>query len=248
MEELQKYREEARLRHQRKQEQERELEREREQQQQEEAKKEKDHSTIYEMLADWDRVVETINQDMILSLHLLYPILTEEKMDLVRRYERLDEIQERVVRLVNRLNDLNEKVEKNTNLDEVREMSVMMQQIIVQSGVDITIQEMNTDGDADFCRELQDEEMKSFPSFPVPSSPYSSSHEEYEDKEMFASSASSSSSVSSKAFVSLSTTKGMRLQTLRALARSHGIDFDETESRRELAMRLASHGLIRIEE
>lgn len=241
MEELQKYREEARLRYQRKQEEakefEKEIEREREKQREEEAKKERDHSSIYEMLADWDRVVEMLNQDMILSLHLLYTILTEERMDLVRKYDRVDEVQDRVICLVNRLNELNEKVEKNTNLDEVREMSVMMQQIIVQSGVDITIQEMNTDGDADFCRELQKEE--SFPSF----------HEEYEEKEMLLPLLpSSSSSSSSKAFVSLSTTKGMRLQTLRALARSHGIDFDEKESRRELAMRLASHGLVRIEE
>lgn len=245
MEELQKYREEARLRYQRKQEEEREfekeMEREREKQREEEAKKERDHSSIYEMLADWDRVVEMLNQDMILSLHLLYTILTEERMDLVRKYDRMDEVQERVVRLVNRLNDLNEKVEKNTNLDEVREISVMMQQIIAQSGVDITIQEMNTDGDADFCRELQNEEEKM--SLPFPSFPY----EEYEEKkEMLLPSSSSSSS--SKAFVSLSTTKGMRLQTLRALARSHEIDFDEKEGRRELAMRLASHGLVRIEE
>lgn len=247
MDQLQDYREAARLRYQRKQDEEREREKEkikeREKQQEEENRKERDHSAIYEMLADWDHVVENMNQDMILSLHLLYTILTEEKMELIRNYDRLDEVQERVIRLVNRLNDLNEK--ENKNLDEVREMSAMMQQLIAQSGVDITIQEMNTDGDADFCRQLQEEEMKemNFPAFPVASF----SVQPVEEKEEKSSSSSSSSS-SSKAFVSLSTTKGMRLQTLRALARSHEIVFDEKENRRELAIRLASHGLVRIEE
>lgn len=251
MNHLKEYREEARLRYQRKLDEEKEKAKKQEEEVQreiiEKEKIEKDHSTIYEMLADWDHVVQNMNQDMILSLHLLYTILTEEKMELVRNYDRLDEVQERVIRLVNRLNDLNEK--ENKNLDEVREMSAMMQQLIAQSGVDITIQEMDTDGDLDYCRQLQEEEMKemNFPAFPV--LPVASfSVQPVEEKEEKSASSSSSSSSVSKAFVSLSTTKGMRLQTLRALARSHEIVFDEKESRRELAIRLSTHGLVRIEE
>jgi hypothetical protein len=144
---MEEYREKARLRY------ENEINKIKEE---EETKKEIEriHSEIYDDLEKWDEISESL-ENMTTKLALLLSILTEEFIEKLEKYDRLDEIQERVSNLVEKINDVCKKSE--SSLRETNEMNAIMKEIISLTKVEIPIQIMNTDDDEEVAKRLEQE-------------------------------------------------------------------------------------------
>ena len=144
---MEEYREKARLRY------ENEMNKIKEE---EENKKEieSDHAKIYDELVKWDEISESL-ENTTTKLALLLSILTEEFIEKLEKYDRLDEIQERVSNLVEKINDVCKKSE--SSLTQTNEMYAIMKEIISVTKVEIPIQIMNTDDDEEVAKRLEQE-------------------------------------------------------------------------------------------
>lgn len=144
---MEEYREKARLRY------ENEINKIKEE---EETKKEIEriHNEIYDDLKNWDEISESL-ENTTTKMALLLSILTEEFIEKLEKYDRLDEIQERVSNLVEKINDVCKKSE--SSLRETNEMYAIMKEIISMTKVEIPIQIMNTDDDEEVAKRLEQE-------------------------------------------------------------------------------------------
>lgn len=245
-------------------------EKEREKREKEESEKrekeekiERDHSFIYEKFEEWDQcVTEMKKKDVlhifdILDLHLLYSMVDEESpwMKLMDQYDRMDELQERVVSLVHFLNEVfneNRGKERKEDREQIREIYSIMKEMIEKTGSDIPIEMMDTERDEEISRQLQEQEdqemirmmqermpgMIGMPSV-VPR------HEEYYPIQEEKKEEMNDIPPPELPIVSLTSTRvGLRLPTLKALAKSHGLSCSGTK--RELAIMLESKRLVRI--
>jgi hypothetical protein len=222
------YSEQARLRYQsylqQKNEKEEKERLEQEERERKMTKIEEDQTMIYKQLEEWDSSWKNGQDEPIFTLHLLYSILTDDFILLIKEYDRLDELQERVVRLVNDLN--NQASLQKLSLESIREIYAVMKTVITKSETDISIEMMDTSGDADLCVRLQEEEEYI---------PYIQPVQENDEKD------------ENLPLVSLSSrVTGMRLVELKALAKSHG--FSCSGSKSELARMLEKEGLVRVVE
>ena len=131
----------------------------------------------------------------------------------------------------------------------------MMREIIERTGADIPIEMMDTERDEEISRQLQEEEdqemikmmhermpgMIEMPVFPR--------HEEYYPYPIHEEKKEEMNGLPPPVvpIVSLTSTRvGLRLPTLKALAKSHGLSCSGTK--RDLALMLESKGLVRIVE
>lgn len=233
MDALKEIREEARRRYEKerkeKEEKEREKEREKEIELERENAKEKDHSYIYDQFDEWDKLSQSVDVDRIVTLHLFYSILDDRFMKLLKQYDRLDELQDRVIKLVHNLNELSavQNGSNGSNLHEIREMANVMQMIIHLSEVDIPIEMMDTTNDEELSKNLH-----------YQLNQYIDEKDEKED-------IIHQEAVEILPTVSLSSTRvGLRLPAMRAIAKANGILLSGTK--KELAMRLAANGLIQL--
>lgn len=122
----------------------------------EESKKEieRNHAEIYDELVKWDEISESL-ENTTTKLALLLSILKEEFIEKLEKYDRLDEIQERVSNLVEKINDVCKNSE--SSLRETNEMYAIMKEIISLTKVEIPIQIMNTDDDEKVAKRLEQE-------------------------------------------------------------------------------------------
>lgn len=193
---------------------------------------EANHSYLYKQFDEWDRLNDEYYDDPIVTLHLYYSITMNPRfMKLLKDYNRLDELQERVVKLVHFLNDRD--LSSRFNLYEIREMADIMEKIIVIAEVDIPIEVMDTSDDEHLSKKLHDEL-----NFNV------DAYEKYEEekKEKVE---EEEKAIEILASVSLSSTRvGLRLPAMRLMAKSNGLSASGTKS--ELAIRLAEAGLVQL--
>ncbi len=231
---MQEYREQARQRFlQSVQEREEQLEQEK-RESEKQARIEDDHSYVYKQLEEWDRIAES-KQEEDIRLPLLCSMIDHESrfMKLLTQYDRMDELRERIVCLVHCLNEQCEQSKKS--LSEIRDIHSIMKEMIEQTGVDITIEMMDTHGDEELTRRLQEEENGFL--------------EEYEEKIDLPSSSLpsllSSSSSSSLPKVYLSSRGGLLLLEMKKLAKSNGIKFSGLD-KEHLAKLLEDRGLVEI--
>lgn len=256
MDKLMEVREEARRRYEEYYEREKREKKEKERQElttlENELKKEDDHTYIYEQFDEWDSLsLSKSDQDLgdiIVTLHLYYSLLNPYLMGLLKKYDRIDELQERVVKLVHFLNELSQK--NQFDLHEIREMGNVMEMMIRLSDVDIPIEMMDTTKDEELSKRLhaqlnnennennenienieniKDEEVKEEEKDEV-------KEEVKEEKE---------EAVEILPSVSLSSTRiGLRLPAMRAIAKANGIP--STGTKKELAERLSACHLVQI--
>lgn len=235
-----------------------------------EEKIERDHSFIYKQLEDWDQCVEEMKKKdfEILDLHLLYSMVDTDSpwMKLLSEYDRMDELQERVVRLVHFLNEIFEGnvTERSHNTcdnacdnQQLREIYSMMKEIIERTGSDIPIEMMDTERDEEISRQLQEEEdqemikmmQERMPGMIGMPSVFPRHEEYYPDYPIHEEKKEEMNGIPPPEvpIVSLTSTRvGLRLPTLKALAKSHGLSCSGTK--RDLALMLESKGLVRIVE
>lgn len=246
MDKLNEIRDAARKRYEEYYEQERREKKEREREElkklENEIKKEEDHSYIYRQFDEWDKL-NCEQEEPIVTLHLYYSILDPYLMSLLKEYDRMDELQQRVVKLVHFLNDLSLRDSNRFNLDEIREMAKIMDMIIRLSDIDISIEMMDTEHDEELSKTLH----------------YDLNHEVYEQKienvveekdENIEENVEEKEDGREEAVeilpsVSLSSTRvGLRLPAMRAIAKTNGILSSGTK--KELALRLAAKHLVQI--
>ena len=118
----------------------------------EESKKEIERN--HDELVKWDEISESL-ENTTTKLALLLSILKEEFIEKLEKYDRLDEIQERVSNLVEKINDVCKNSE--SSLRETNEMYAIMKEIISLTKVEIPIQIMNTDDDEKVAKRLEQE-------------------------------------------------------------------------------------------
>ena len=120
----------------------------------EEEENKKEIESDHDELVKWDEISESL-ENTTTKLALLLSILTEEFIEKLEKYDRLDEIQERVSNLVEKINDVCKKSE--SSLRETNEMYAIMKEIISVTKVEIPIQIMNTDDDEEVAKRLEQE-------------------------------------------------------------------------------------------
>lgn len=211
-----------------------------------ELKIEDDHSYLYEHFDEWDKL--SITDDLIVTLHLYYSLLNPYFMRLLKQYDRMDELQERVVKLVHFLNELSQK--NQFDLHEIREMGNVMEMIIRVSDVDIPIEMMDTTQDEEFSKTLYSQ-LNNIENNIINNVVIEEKEELIEEKEeLIEEKIEEKEEVIEEKIeilpsVSLSSTRiGLRLPALRAIAKANVIPSSGTK--KELAERLAVHHLVQI--
>ena len=97
---------------------------------------------------EWDSTISSLINDPLLTMHLLSTLLES----ILIEYEDKDfdiEIQEwqtKVVGLIERVNEM-QASKTNRNLDEVRQIALIMEHICVMARVDMSIEQMDTSED-----------------------------------------------------------------------------------------------------
>lgn len=113
------------------------------------------HSYIYDVLQEWDKIVENLYIEPISTLTLLSDIILYKYKDFLlflEKYNRFEELQERVIKLVHSLNERQEQTK--SSIKEINEIYIIMKEIIDITKVDISIEIMNTEKDEEISRQL----------------------------------------------------------------------------------------------
>ncbi len=153
---MEAYREEAKRKHQEKLERDRLLEEERlrsereqeekkkQEEQEEHARQEEKRASVAASLDEWDTIRIGLNEDPLLTLHLLCTLI-ESTIELFVEMESMPEWEKRVVDMIHELNAIQEQ--RRTSMEDARALQVVMQHMIDLTRVDVVIEPMDTTGD-----------------------------------------------------------------------------------------------------
>jgi len=209
------------------------------------------HSYIYVKFEEWDSLVENYEE---YTLQILHDIVNDDFISLLVKYDRLDELQERITRLVHLLNEQSElkNEEKKRESGEIREIYKIMKDMIERANVDIPIEMMDTSGDEDFAKKLEIQEYSEPDYFQ-----HFQHFQQYEEKDEKVEPEDEDENIKEEnkqknenedlPIVSFSSKKeGIRLVDMKKIAKEAGIASIYKMSKHDLGILLESKGLVKI--
>lgn len=177
-------------------------------------KDEEEMKEFYEMLEKWDSIPPT----SIESLEAIYSLFSIV-LPIAKKIDLFFHIEKRVVALVESLNDILKN--QRLSIDTVRPFFDVMNCMITESGLDIPIEVMDTEKDAEFASRLLEEEVLLFD----------------EEEELI-------ETQTEKPICSFTSRKGLTIPELKKIAKQHSLSL--SGNKEELCKRLADLDLVRI--
>jgi hypothetical protein len=186
-------------------------------------KDEEEMKEFYEMLEKWDSIPPT----SIESLEAIYSLFSIV-LPIARKIDLFFHIEKRVVALVESLNDILKN--QRLSIDKVRPFFDVMNCMITESGLDIPIEVMDTEKDAEFASRLLEEEVLLF--------------EEKFEEEKFEEEKFEEEKVEEKPICSFTSRKGLTIPELKKIAKQYSLSL--SGNKEDLCKRLAELDLVRI--
>lgn len=180
-------------------------------------KDEEEMKEFYEMLEKWDSIPPT----SIESLEAIYSLFSIV-LPIARKIDLFFHIEKRVVALVESLNDILKN--QRLSIDTVRPFFDVMNCMITESGLDIPIEVMDTEKDAEFASRLLEEEVLLFEE---------KVEEKFEEEK-----------VEEKPICSFTSRKGLTIPELKKIAKQYSLSL--SGNKEDLCKRLAELDLVRI--
>lgn len=177
-------------------------------------KDEEEMKEFYEMLEKWDSIPPT----SIESLEAIYSLFSIV-LPIAKKIDLFFHIEKRVVALVESLNDILKN--QRLSIHTVRPFFDVMNCMITESGLDIPIEVMDTEKDAEFASRLLEEEVLLFD----------------EEEELI-------ETQTEKPICSFTSRKGLTIPELKKIAKQHSLSL--SGNKEELCKRLADLDLVRI--
>lgn len=181
-------------------------------------KDEEEMKEFYEMLEKWDSIPPT----SIESLEAIYSLFSIV-LPIARKIDLFFHIEKRVVALVESLNDILKN--QRLSIDTVRPFFDVMNCMITESGLDIPIEVMDTEKDAEFASRLLEEEVLLF-------------EEKFEEDKV------EEEKFEEKPICSFTSRKGLTIPELKKIAKQYSLSL--SGNKEDLCKRLAELDLVRI--
>lgn len=181
-------------------------------------KDEEEMKEFYEMLEKWDSIPPT----SIESLEAIYSLFSIV-LPIARKIDLFFHIEKRVVALVESLNDILKN--QRLSIDTVRPFFDVMNCMITESGLDIPIEVMDTEKDAEFASRLLEEEVLLF-------------EEKFEEQKF------EEENFEEKPICSFTSRKGLTIPELKKIAKQYSLSL--SGNKEDLCKRLAELDLVRI--
>ena len=191
-------------------------------------KDEEEMKEFYEMLEKWDSIPPT----SIESLEAIYSLFSIV-LPIARKIDLFFHIEKRVVALVESLNDILKN--QRLSIDKVRPFFDVMNCMITESGLDIPIEVMDTEKDAEFASRLLEEEVLLFEE---------KVEEEKFEEEKFEEEKFEEEKVEEKPICSFTSRKGLTIPELKKIAKQYSLSL--SGNKEDLCKRLAELDLVRI--
>jgi hypothetical protein len=204
----------------------------------EEVKRAHHFQVMNQLCTEWDVICVELEQDPLLQIHLLSTFLESVLPECTEEDKQM--WQEKVTALIQTINDIQQK--RNTPLEEVRQLALIMEHICGLVGVDMTIEQMDTTEDETTAMRVAEQEWQE--DFALQDAMQDQQwipvervfHNVYAETEPFG---------NGLPRASLRKGVGLTLTQLKEIARFRGQKI--TGTKEELCMRLAQAGWIQLE-
>jgi hypothetical protein len=186
-------------------------------------KEEEEMKEFYEMLEKWDSI-PPVSIESLEAIYSLFSIV----LPVAKKIDLFFHIEKRVIALVESLNDILKN--QRLSIDEVRPFFDIMNCMITESGLDIPIEVMDTEKDAEFASRLLEEEVLLY------EENTEEKHEERVEERI--------DERLDKPICSFTSRKGLTIPELKKIAKQHSLPL--SGNKEDLCKRLAEQDLVQI--